>query len=121
MLRTAVVTIDIDPQIPLGPPTPAWPGLTIALGSQARSSPRGGCECGMDIDPMYNFGALAALGGIGGARSSTSSSMPGRDTGARPAVLKHGFTFDGGVILAAPADRRRRASGAARRAVSASA
>jgi phosphatidylglycerol:prolipoprotein diacylglycerol transferase len=70
MLRAAVITINIDPEIHLGPLTLAWHGLTIALGILigAFAAARWLRERGMDVEPMYKFAGLAALGGIVGAR-----------------------------------------------------
>jgi len=104
MLDVAVITINIDPEIQLGPLTLAWHGLTIALGIVigALAAARWLRERHLDVEPMYNFGALAALGGIVGARifylfehDPGGLVVPGR------LFSSHGFTFDGGVILAA--------------------
>lgn len=104
MLDMAVITITIDPEIQLGPLTLAWHGLTIALGIIAGAvvAARWLRERGMDVEPMYNFGGLAALGGIVGSRifylfehDPGGLLAPGRLFSSR------GFTFDGGVILAA--------------------
>ena len=104
MLRAAVITINIDPEIQLGPLTLAWHGLTIALGILigAFAAARWLRERGMDVEPMYNFAGLAALGGIIGARifylfehDPGGLLVPGR------LFSSFGFTFDGGVILAA--------------------
>ena len=97
-----VIMINIPPEFQR-PLTVAWHGLTIALGIilGAVAVARWPREPGLDVEPMYMFGGLAALGGIVGARTSTSSSIipPGRFP--RDAALESWFTFDGGVILAA--------------------
>jgi len=99
-----VITIDIPPEFQLGPLTVAWHGLTIALGIilGAVAAARWLRERDLDIEPMYTFGGLAALGGIVGARifyliehDPAGLLSPGR------LFSSHGFTFDGGVILAA--------------------
>lgn len=99
-----VITINIDPELRLGPLTLAWHGLTIALGIVlgAVVAARWLRERGLDVEPMYTFGGLAALGGIVGARifyllehDPRGLLTPGR------LFSTHGFTFDGGVILAA--------------------
>jgi len=104
MLPAGVITIHIDPEIHLGPLTLAWHGLTIAMGIIAGAvvAARWLRERGMDVEPMYNFAGLAALGGIVGARifylfehDPGGLLVPGR------LLSSHGFTFDGGVILAA--------------------
>jgi phosphatidylglycerol:prolipoprotein diacylglycerol transferase len=100
----AVITIDIAPEFQLGPLTVAWHGLTIALGIVIGgfAAARFLRERGLDVEPMYTFGGLAALGGIVGSRifyllehDPSGLLSPGR------LFSSHGFTFDGGVILAA--------------------
>lgn len=93
----AVITIGIDPNIHLGPITLAWHGLTIAIGvaiggllagrlAQAR---------GLRSDPLYAIAGLLMLGGIVGGRIFYVLEHGGPLLGTR------GFTFDGGMILAA--------------------
>lgn len=98
------ITISIAPEFQIGPLTVAWHGLTIALGIilGAVAAGRWLRERGLDVEPMYTFGGLAALGGIVGARifylfehDPAGLMSPGR------LFSSHGFTFDGGVILAA--------------------
>ena len=100
----AVITINIGPEIHLGPLTLAWHGITIALGILigAFAAARSLRERDLDVEPMYTFAALAALGGIVGARifymfehDPAGLLSPGR------LFSSYGFTFDGGVILAA--------------------
>lgn len=103
-MSLAVITISIDPEIQLGPLTLAWHGVTIALGILIGgvAASRWLRERGLDVEPMYTIGAFAALGGIVGARifylfehDPAGLLVPDRLIGSR------GFTFDGGVILAA--------------------
>jgi phosphatidylglycerol:prolipoprotein diacylglycerol transferase len=88
----------------LGPITLAWHGITIALGILIGGIAAGRWLRARDLssEPMYAFGALAGLGGIVGARIFY---LLEHDPGGLliPARLlsSHGFTFDGGVILAA--------------------
>jgi len=100
----AVLTIGVDPEIHLGPLTLAWHGLTIALGILigAVAASRWLRERQLDVEPMYNIAGLAALGGIVGARifyllehDPGGLLVPGRLIGDQ------GFTFDGGIVLAA--------------------
>ena len=100
----AVIRIGIDPFIHLGPVTLAWHGITIALGIVI-----GGLAAGrwlrqrdLSVEPMYTFGALAAAGGIIGARIFyLFEHDPGGLLVPSRLLSSHGFTFDGGVILAA--------------------
>jgi len=100
----AVITIDIDPEIHLGPLTLAWHGITIALGIVigAVAASHWLRERGLNTEPMYNIGALAALGGIVGARIFyLFEHDPGGLVSPSRLFSSHGFTFDGGIILAA--------------------
>src|SRR5581483_4588375 len=97
MAAPAVITIGIPPEIHLGPVTIAWHGLTIVIGILI-----GGLvaakycrEEGIDTDPLYTIGGLLALGGIVGGRLFYVAEHGG------PLFGTTGFTFDGGVILAA--------------------
>jgi phosphatidylglycerol:prolipoprotein diacylglycerol transferase len=97
MTSLSVITISIDPDLQLGPVTLAWHGLTIAIGILV-----GGLaaawfarERGLELDPLYTIGGLLALGGIVGGRLFYVLEHGGPLFGTR------GFTFDGGVILAA--------------------
>lgn len=104
MVRTAVITINIDPEIQLGPLTLAWHGLTIAVGILigAVAAARWLRERGLDVEPMYTFAGLAALGGIVGARIFyLFEHDPGGLLAPDRLISSYGFTFDGGVILAA--------------------
>ena len=103
-IAVGVITINIDPEIHLGPLTLAWHGLTIALGILigAVVAARWLRERGLDVEPMYTFGGLAALGGIVGARIFyLFEHDPGGLLAPDRLFSGNGFTFDGGVILAA--------------------
>jgi prolipoprotein diacylglyceryl transferase len=97
LMGLAVITIGIDPEIHLGPITIAWHGLTIAIGILvgALAAARYARELGMSVEPLYAIGGLLALGGIVGGRLFYVLEHGG------PLVKTTGFTFDGGVILAA--------------------
>lgn len=100
----AVITINIDPEIHLGPLTLAWHGLTIALGILigAVAAARWLRERGLDVEPMYTFGGLAAFGGIVGSRIFyLFEHDPGGLLAPDRLFSSNGFTFDGGIILAA--------------------
>jgi len=99
----AVITISIDPELHLGPLTFAWHGITIALGILigAIAAARWLRERGMDVEPMYNFAGLAALGGIVGSRIFYLLEHDPAGLVSLRVVSSNGFTFDGGVILAA--------------------
>jgi phosphatidylglycerol---prolipoprotein diacylglyceryl transferase len=66
----SVITINIDPNLHLGPVTLAWHGLTIAIGILVGglAAARFARERALDLDPLYTIGALLALGGIVGGR-----------------------------------------------------
>jgi len=103
MSAVAVITINIGPEIHLGPLTLAWHGITIALGILigAIAAARWLRERGLDVEPMYNFAGLAALGGIVGARIFYMFEHEPAGLLSSRLFSSHGFTFDGGVILAA--------------------
>jgi phosphatidylglycerol:prolipoprotein diacylglycerol transferase len=96
-MRLAVITIGIDPEIHLGPITIAWHGLTIAIGIVVGgfAAARLARELELEVDPLYVIGALLGLGGIVGGRLFYLLEHGG------PLFGTDGFTFDGGVILAA--------------------
>lgn len=99
-----MITINIDPEIQLGPLTLAWHGLTIAVGILigAMLAARWLRQRDLDVEPMYTFVALAAFGGIVGARLFyLFEHDPGALLSPSRLFSSHGFTFDGGVILAA--------------------
>jgi phosphatidylglycerol:prolipoprotein diacylglycerol transferase len=97
MTSLSVITISIDPNLHLGPLTLAWHGLTIAIGILVGglAAARFARERGLDLEPLYTIGLLLALGGIVGGRLFYVLEHGGPLFGTR------GFTFDGGVILAA--------------------
>lgn len=92
----AVITIDIDPELRLGPITLAWHGLTIALGILLGGvvASRWLRRRGLNVDPLYTLSALLSLGGIVGGRLFYVAEHGGPLFGTR------GFTFDGGFIAA---------------------
>lgn len=92
-----VITIGIDPNIRLGPVTLAWHGVTIAIGVAMGALLAGRLARARDLDddPLYTMVALLVLGGIVGARLFYLLEHGGPLLGTR------GFTFDGGMILAA--------------------
>ncbi len=96
-MRTAIITIGIDPEIHLGPVTVAWHGLTIAIGIFVGGLvvARVARERGLATDPLLNVGLLLVLGALVGSRLFYVLEHGG------PLVGTRGFTFDGGVILAA--------------------
>lgn len=96
-MHPAVITIGIDPEIHLGPITLAWHGLMIAIGIIVGgvAAARYARERGLEIDPLYAIGGLLALGGFVGGRLLYLLEHGG------PLFGTTGFTFDGGVILAA--------------------
>jgi phosphatidylglycerol---prolipoprotein diacylglyceryl transferase len=93
----AVITIGIDPEIHLGPVTLAWHGLTIAIGvvSGGIAAARYARERGLEVERLYPIALLLVLGAIVGGRLLYLAEHGGRLLGTT------GFTFDGGVILAA--------------------
>jgi len=104
MTGPGVITIDIDPDIHLGPITIAWHGLTIAAGVLigALAAARWLRQRDLDVEPMYTFAGLATLGGIVGARIFyLFEHDPGGLLSPGRLLSSHGFTFDGGVIVAA--------------------
>ncbi|MCA1698639.1 MAG: prolipoprotein diacylglyceryl transferase, partial [Actinobacteria bacterium] len=100
----AVIRIGIDPNVHLGPITLAWHGITIALGILigALAAARWLRQRDLPTEPMYTFGVLAAVGGIVGARVFyLLEHDPGALLAPDRLFASNGFTFDGGVILAA--------------------
>lgn len=96
-LPQAVITIGIDPTIQLGPITLAWHGLMIAIGILVGGLAAGryAREYGLSTDPLYPIGGLLAIGAIVGSRLYYVLEHGG------PLLGTTGFTFDGGLILAA--------------------
>ena len=103
-MSTAVITIRIDPYIHLGPVKLAWHGLTIAIGIAIGTvaAARWVRERRMPAEPLWTIVTLLAVGGIVGGRVFYLLEHSPRDI-IRPGQLvgTYGFTFDGGVILAA--------------------
>ena len=97
MLAPSVITIGIDPEVHLGPITLAWHGATIAIGIGLGTifAARWLRERGLDTEPLYTLTALLALAGIVGGRLFYVLEHGG------PLLSSRGYTFDGGVILAA--------------------
>lgn len=96
-MRLAVITIGIDPNIHLGPVTLAWHGVTIAIGILigAVFAGRQARRRGLDPEPLYAIAGLVVLGGIVGGRIFYLLEHGGS------LFSSHGYTFDGGMILAA--------------------
>ncbi|MCP9490442.1 MAG: prolipoprotein diacylglyceryl transferase [Solirubrobacteraceae bacterium MAG38_C4-C5] len=102
----AAITIGIDPTIELGPVTLAWHGITIALGIMIGgvAAGRHAREHGLDVDPLYTVGSIAALAGIVGGRIFyLLENDPAGLVDPAQLFSGRGFTFAGGVILAAVA------------------
>lgn len=100
----AIIRIGIDPYLHLGPITLAWHGITIALGILIGgvAAARWLAQRKLPTEPMYTFGALAAVGGVVGARIFyLLEHDPGGLLAPDRLISGHGFTFDGGIILAA--------------------
>lgn len=97
MRAPAVITIGIDPFIHVGPLTIAWHGLTVAIGVVlgALVVARWIRHGNLPAEPLYTIGALVAVGGVVGGRAFFLLEHGGSLIGS------NGFTFDGGVILAA--------------------
>lgn len=97
MNASAVIRIGISPEIHIGPVTLAWHGLTIAIGilMGGLAARRWARERGLDPEPLFTLGALLAVAGIVGGRLLYVLEHGGPLLGTR------GFTFDGGVVLAA--------------------
>lgn len=96
-MRPAVITIGIDPDIHLGPITIAWHGLTIAIGVVvgALYAGRRARRSGLDPEPLYGMAGLVLVGGMVGGKLFYLAEHGGGIFASR------GYTFDGGVILAA--------------------
>lgn len=92
-----VITIGINPNIHLGPLTLTWHGLTIALGIGIGGvvAARWARHHGLDGERLTTLGLLLTVGGIVGGKIFYAI-----EHGA-PLLSTRGFTFDGGVILAA--------------------
>ena len=97
ILPDAVITIGLDPDIDLGIVTLSWHGLTVALGFVVGGllAGRVARHYGLDVEPLQAIVALAAFGGIVGGRLYYVVEH------GSPLLGTRGFTFHGGVILAA--------------------
>ena len=97
MVDPAVITIGIPPEVHLGPVTIAWHGLTIAIGVLLGGlvAARFAREEGLDSEELFGIALMLAIGGIVGGRLIYVLEHGG------PLLGTTGFTFDGGVILAA--------------------
>jgi phosphatidylglycerol:prolipoprotein diacylglycerol transferase len=101
---TGVITIRLDPYIHLGPLRLAWHGLTIAVGILAGALVAGryARERGLAPDPLWIIAALLALGGlVGGKVLYLLEHNPGGLVRPGAVFGGYGFTFDGGVVVAA--------------------
>ncbi|MEJ7772701.1 MAG: prolipoprotein diacylglyceryl transferase [Geodermatophilaceae bacterium] len=92
-----VITIGIDPEYSLGPITLAWHGMTIAIGIGLGTvfAARWLRERDLSPEPLYTLTMLLAVAGLVGGRLFYLAEHGG------PLLSSRGFTFDGGVILAA--------------------
>ena len=98
----AVITVGIDPTIELGPLTLAWHGLSIALGIivGAFVAGRYARERGLATEPMYDIALIAAVAGLVGGKLFYV--VEGGVLGQPDRWFStSGFTFYGGLILAA--------------------
>jgi len=102
----AVITINIDPTIDLGPLALSWHGLGIAVGlvvggALALKVAR---ERKLDADQVFNLILVIALSGIVGARIFY---LVENDAGALLApgdwLRTNGYSFYGGIIFGVPA------------------
>ena len=95
--HVAYITIGIDPKIHLGPLTLAWHGLTIAIGILlgALLAGREARARGLSDEPLWTMAGLIVVAALVGGRLFYVAEHGG------PLFGTYGFTFDGGVILAA--------------------
>jgi phosphatidylglycerol:prolipoprotein diacylglycerol transferase len=98
----AVITINIDPEIHLGPLTLAWHGLTIALGIVIGGvlAERLARRRGMDVDPVYTIGLILTASALIGGRLYYLAEH-GKLLSPEVWLGTNGFTFNGGFIAAA--------------------
>jgi len=113
----AIITIDLDPMLRIGPLTLSWHGLTTAAGLvvavalASRWAGRGG----LDRDRILDLAVIATLAGMAGARLLYLVEQQPADL-LRPAawIGGQGFSFYGGLIgggIAAGLYARRRRLG----------
>ena len=101
----SVIEIGLDPTIELGPVTVAWHGLTIAIGivvGALAAAWHGREERGIATDPLYEICGIVAVAGLVGGKlfyllEQGTLLDPGEWVDGR------GFTFNGGLVLAAVA------------------
>jgi phosphatidylglycerol:prolipoprotein diacylglycerol transferase len=97
-----VITVGIDPTIELGPATVSWHGLTIAIGVFVGLllAARVARERELSPAPIHSIGLIVALGGLVGGKALFLVETGGL---ANPEawVSAQGFTFNGGLLLAA--------------------
>ena len=93
----AYITIGIDPKLHLGPITIAWHGLTVAIGIfvGALLAAREARTRGLPDDPIWAMMGLIVIAALVGGRLFYVAEHGG------PLFGTYGFTFDGGLILAA--------------------
>jgi phosphatidylglycerol---prolipoprotein diacylglyceryl transferase len=97
----AVITIDVDPNIHLGPLDLAWHGLTTAVGILVAASVaiRYAHARGLDPDPLFSAALWIVVAGVLGARALF---LVENDAGAllEPAewIGSQGFSVYGGMI-----------------------
>lgn len=97
MNSAGVITINLNPEIHLGPLMISWMGLMTAIGIAvgALLAARGLRERRLPEEPLYTLLGLVVVGAVVGARLFYVLEHGG------PVLGTHGLTFFGGVILAA--------------------
>lgn len=100
----AVITLDVDPFIDIGPLTLAWHGLMIAVGIAVGLwfARRHALRAGLDPDALTSAAVFLAFAGIVGARlfwlvENGELTSPGEWLGTR------GFSFYGAIVVGVPA------------------
>jgi phosphatidylglycerol:prolipoprotein diacylglycerol transferase len=95
----AIVTIDLDPMLRVGPLTLSWHGLTTAAGLAVAVASRWAGRGGLDRDRILDLAVIATLVGIAGARLLYLVEQQPGDL-LRPAawIEGQGFSFYGGLI-----------------------
>lgn len=113
----AVITIDLGPEIQLGPIAIAWHGLTIAIGLIVGGwlAIVAGRERGLDEVKLLDLVMLISISGIVGARIFfLIENDPGALLSPTDWLGTRGFSFYGGIVFGVPAValylRRRRLS-----------
>ena len=106
MLGPAVITINLDPMIHIGPLTVAWHGLTTALGLVAGGwlAMRFGRERGLAQSRIVDLLVLIAISGIVGARVLyLVENDPGGLLAPDDWLGSRGYSFYGGIVFGVPA------------------